>query len=233
VNKIILWGASAALLASIPYSISRTLLFYVVLTIAFTVIATFRKPKYAGKIAITIVAGFIVLGVLSQTSGFKTATGAFSDRFTSANDAEGGLVKGVIGDRFFGGLLGALTSSSDQPILGYGLGKGTNVGAQLLTGTHDTFLLSELEWGRIIGELGPIFGLAVILLRVGLTFKLTMASYRKMLMGDLFPWLLASFGLVVIAQGQWAQPTSLGFFVMIGGLLIASLRHAEFEELED
>jgi hypothetical protein len=229
INRAVLWAATVAMLASIPFSISRTLLFYIVLTMAFTVLATVRKPKYAGKIAGAIVVGLIVLAVLSQTRAFKTATGAFTDRFNTANTAEGGLVKGVIGDRFFGGLISAFTNSSTQPILGYGLGMGTNVGAQLLTGSNKVFLISELEWGRLIGEMGPILGSLAILLRLGLAFKLALASYRRLVLGDLLPWLLLSFGFIVLAQGGWGQPTSLGFCVMIGGLMIASLQSTELE----
>jgi len=33
--------------------------------------------------------------------------------------------------------------------------------------------------------------------------------------------MLLSFALLIIPQGQWAQPTSLGFSTLIGGLMIA------------
>jgi hypothetical protein len=225
-KKINIWwllAASGAMLISIPFSLSRTLFFEICLTIAFAVFAGMRKPENFTKVLAAMVAGIVVLAVLSQTKFFTTATGALTDRFTSADETEGGLVKGVIGDRFFGGLLGALTTSSDQPFWGYGIGMGTNVGSKILTGTV-TFLIAELEWARIIGELGPFFGILVIILRVGLTIKIAIACFRKLVKGDLLPWLLLSFGFIVIAQGGWAQPTALGFFVMIGGLLLASLK---------
>jgi hypothetical protein len=225
-KKINIWlliAASGALLISIPFSISRTLLFEVALTVAFAVFASMRKPENFTKVIAAMIVGIVVLAVLSQTKFFTTATDAFTQRITDADESEGGLVKGVIGDRFFGGLLSAFTGSSQQPFWGYGIGMGTNVGSKILTGTV-TFLIAELEWARIIGELGPFFGILVIIIRVGLTIKIAIACFRRLVKGDLLPWLLLSFGFIVLAQGGWAQPTALGFFVMIGGLLLASLR---------
>jgi hypothetical protein len=224
VNRLLLIAASGALLASIPFSISRTLLGEVALTGVFTVIGIFRNPKHIGKVIISIVAGVALMAVLSQTKYFRAATGAFSDRFTTANEVEGGLVKGVIGDRFFGGLFGALQKSGDQPFLGLGIGMGTNVGSQLLAGGK-VFLIDELEWGRLIGELGPLFGILLIFLRVALAFKLTIVSYQKLGSQDFLPWLLLSFVLIPLTQGQWATPTALGFAIVSAGLLVASLNH--------
>jgi hypothetical protein len=116
-----------------------------------------------------------------------------------------------------------LAESSDKPFFGFGLGMGTNVGAMLLTGKQ-VFLIAEGEWGRLIGEMGPLLGLSVIIIRVSLTAKIAWAAYRKMIKGDLLPWILASFGLMNLAQGGWAQPTSLGFGTLIGGLMLASLK---------
>jgi hypothetical protein len=224
VNKLLLIAATGAMLAAIPFSISRALLFEVVITLIFTLIATLRKPEYAGKIFASIFVGIMVLAILSQAGFFHSAIGALTDRFNDANESEGGL-KGVLGSRFLGGLLEAILGSSKQPFFGFGIGMGTNVGALLLTGSANTFTISEGEWGRVIGELGPVMGLLLILLRLGLTFKLAIAGYKKMIVGDLLPWLLLSFGLVVLAQGGWAQPTALGFCIMTGGLSIASLQN--------
>jgi hypothetical protein len=223
INLWVLLAGTGAMLIAIPFSISRALFFEICLTIAFAVFASVRKPENFKKVMIAMVVGIVALGVLSQTKFFSTATQAMTDRFSDADEREGGLVKGVIGDRFFGGLFGALATTSDQPFWGYGIGMGTNVGGKILSGTRG-FLIAELEWARTIGELGPLFGLLVIILRVGLTIKIAMACFRKLAIGDLLPWLLLSFGAIIIAQGQWAQPTSLGFFVMTGGLTIASLR---------
>jgi hypothetical protein len=223
VNKWLLFAASGAMLMAIPFSISRTLFFEVCLTTLFAVLASMRRPENFNKVVIAMVVGVLILAVLSQTKYFTTATGAFKDRLTTADETEGGLVKGVFGDRFFGGMLGALAASGNQPFWGAGTGMGTNVGSILLTGKV-TYLIAEMEWGRLIGEMGPLMGILVILLRVGFVAKITIASFGKMITGDLLPWLLLSFGAVIILQGQWAQPTILGFSTLIGGLILAALR---------
>ena len=222
VNNILLIAATVALLFAIPLSISRSLLFQVVLSLGFLVLATTRKPENLGRMVIAAIGGLLALTLLSQLSFFATATEAFTARFDNANEVEGGL-ESVFLDRFLGGLIGALTSSSNFPFFGYGLGMGSNAGSKLLTG-NVTFLISEGEWGRVIGELGALLGLSVVFLRIGLTAKIGWACYEKLTRGDLLPWMLLSFGFLSIAQGGWAQPTSLGFCTLIGGLMISSLR---------
>ena len=219
-NKILLIMATAAVLASIPLSISRTLFFSIGITLVFTVIGVLRNGKYAGKVIMAGVLITLSLLILIQLPFFQTAIEVFTSRFTNASDSEGGL-QGTLGNRYIGLMTTALSSSFDQPFFGYGIGMGTNVGAMLISG-RTTFLISEEEWGRVLGEMGTIMGLGVIFIRLGLSFKLFAAGFKKLADGDLLPWLLLSFGLLVIPQGQWAQPTNLGFSTLIGGLIIAS-----------
>jgi hypothetical protein len=223
VNKLVLIGALISLLASVPLSISRTMLFQVVLSVVFLSFITARKPKYLGKMIVAFIALIFAFAVLSHASFFLTATDAFTNRFEVANEVEGGL-KGVFLDRFLGGMIGALTSSTELPFFGYGIGIGTNVGSKLLTGSN-TFLVSEEEWGRLIGELGPLLGIAIIVLRLGFVLKVTRASYNRLTKNNFLPWMLLSFGFISILQGQWAQPTSLGFSVIIGGFILAALKN--------
>lgn len=222
VNRLILMGSTIGLLASIPFSISRALLFHIVIAILFAGLGAIRNPKLLGQTIITITAGIICFNLLAQTEFFQTSTEAFMSRFDKANETEGG-VEGVFFDRYLGGLWGALTGSTSQPIFGYGIGMGTNVGSVLLTGKHQ-YLISEGEWGRLVGELGALMGIAVILIRVGLTAKIGLSSYKELVNGDLLPWMLFSFGLFTVPQSQWGQPTSLGFSTLIAGLMIASFK---------
>lgn len=222
INKIILIGATLSLLSAIPLSISRSLFFQVAITMIFATFAISRKPEYVGKMIMIFFAGIICLAVLSKASFFQTATEAFTDRMEGANESEGG-VKGVLGDRYLGELTSGITRSADAPFWGLGLGIGTSVGGSLLLGKAG-FQLGEGEWQRIMGEMGIILGLAVILLRLGVCIKISVAAYRKLAVGDLLPWMLLSFCLLNVPQGQWGQPTSLGFGIIIGGLTLASLR---------
>ncbi len=221
INSLILYAATAALIIVIPLSISRSLFFGVAVTLIFTAIAIARKSENIGKMIFGAIAVFLALVFLSKKSFFQTGTEAFTSRFENANEAEGGL-EGVLIDRFLGGMWGALKESSNQPFFGFGQGLGTNVGSMLTTG-EVTFLVAEGEWGRVIGELGPLMGLALIFLRLKLSTMVALASYRKLLVGNLLPWLLLSIVLINVLQGQWAQPSSLGFSIIGCGLLIASL----------
>ncbi|OJW75088.1 MAG: hypothetical protein BGO59_19080 [Spirosoma sp. 48-14] len=222
VNRLALIGATLGLLAAVPLSISRALFLQVGVTILFTIIAAARKPKFIVRMIIAGIGLLLAMALLNKASFFQTATEAFTARFDSANEQAGGFQSAIV-DRFLGGLLTAIESSSDVPFFGYGLGMGTNVGAQLLTGNR-LFLISEEEWGRLVGELGVLFGLLVIFVRLSLSSRISLASYKQLQMGNLLPWMLLSFGLLSLLQGGWAQPTSLGFSVFIGGLMIASIR---------
>ena len=221
VNRWVLLGATGALVIAIPLSISRGLFFQVAVSVIFLVMAISRKPKYFGKIFVAAICVSIGLVLLSGVSFFQTATEAFTARFTGANEAEGG-VEGVIGDRFVGQLLNAILGAPDQSVFGFGLGSGTPLGAALLNETKIA-AMADFEWMRIIGELGFI-GLLVIGIRVGLSLKLALASYKKLAINDILPWLLMSVAILAVTQGSWHQPTALGFFSLVGGLWLASLK---------
>ncbi|MDE5417558.1 hypothetical protein L3049_06010 [Labilibaculum sp. DW002] len=223
INRFVLLMAATALLVSIPLSISRSLLFGVLLSIGFAFFIIVRKPEYFKQALLVIFGLFLLILVLQYIPVFQKGVEVFTDRFTSANENEGG-VKGVLLDRFLGGMLGAIANSGELPVSGYGIGMGTNVGSMLLTGDR-TFLISEGEWGRLIGEMGIILGMFVILTRLFFVLKLTIASFAELNRGNGLPWLLLSFGFIIILQGQWAQPTALGFSTLIGGLILASLKH--------
>jgi hypothetical protein len=224
INRILLFAATVCLLAAIPLSISRSLFFQIILTGTFVVIATARKSKYLGKMFLGVIVVWIAILILSQYSFFQTATGVFTARFTNASASEGG-VEGTFLNRYLGGAIESLNGSASAklPLFGYGIGMGTNVGSVLLVGRRG-FFVSEEEWGRIIGELGPVMGLIVILIRVTLTIKIAKASYKRLALGDLLPWILLSIGAISLAQGGWGQPTSLGFSILIGGLMMASIK---------
>jgi len=222
-NKFMLLGASVGILAAIPFSISRSLTFTLGVTAIFVMMSALRKPENLLKMVFTIIGLVALVVILSKVSVFETAIEAFLARFSNAGESEGGL-EGTLGNRYVGGMIGSLLRSTQQPFFGYGIGMGTNVGSMLLTGGL-TFLIDEGEWGRILGEMGAIMGILIILIRVGLSFKMLGFAYQKMVTGDILPWIILSYTLTVLPQGQWSQPTSLGFTVLSAGLVFASLRN--------
>ncbi|MEO6639329.1 MAG: hypothetical protein ABIU30_25160, partial [Ferruginibacter sp.] len=121
----------------------------------------------------------------------------------------------------------SITGSSGIPFFGYGIGMGTSVGGVLLSGDRVMLIYAEDEWARLTGEMGAVLGLAMIYIRLGLSYKLAVGAFRRLTAGDLLPWFLLSFCLLNLPQGQWGQPTSLGFTILIGGLSMASLKAPE------
>lgn len=221
INKVILISATIGLIFTIPFSISRTLAFTVSLMILFVLMTLSRNIKNMGRILVGLIGIGVLIVLLSKTGWLDTPMEVFLSRFEQAGKTEGG-VEGTLGNRYFGGMLKAILKASEKPFFGEGLGLGTNAGAALF-GSKGVFLVAEEEWARTIGEMGALLGMAVILIRLSVTFKLAVASYFEISVGYVLPWMLLSFCIIIFPQGAWAQPTMLGFSTMITGLLIASL----------
>ncbi|MBK1441658.1 hypothetical protein JHJ32_16785 [Parapedobacter sp. ISTM3] len=219
----ILVAASMGLLAAIPLSISRGLFFQIGVSTLFATFIVIKRPALLKSLIAGLVSFALLLVALSNLPFFQTAIEVFMTRFERANESEGGL-EGVLIDRFLGGMYGAVFGDREIPLWGFGLGMGTNVGAMLLAGRL-TFLISEGEWGRLIGEMGFLLGLTIIVLRILATIKIGLKSYQGLANNNILPWLLFSFAALNLLQGQWAQPTSLGFTVVAGGLTIAALKN--------
>ncbi len=228
IKRNILIGATIALAVAIPLSISRGLLLQVVVSVLFLIIAVSSNPKYLGKIVIGAVIIVVALNLASHISFFSTATEVFANRFESANEEEGGLVDGVIEDRFLGQLIKAIARSTEQSLFGFGIGSGSIFGAVMLN-DYRVFGLADFEWMRQIGEFG-LMGLFVIFIRVAMAIKLSLRSYQILNKGDLLPWLIASLGVLIMTQGGWQQPTALGFYSLVAGIWIASLKKRSAED---
>ena len=94
------------------------------------------------------------------------------------------------------------------------------------------FLLAENEWTRVLWESGPILGLAFLVWRTLLTFKLGWLSFIALRRGALLPILLFSSGFVLLLNGQLGQPTTLGFAVILNGLCLAATRPRIIEPVD-
>lgn len=224
VNRMLLIFSSLALVAAIPLSISRTVLFEVILSLLFLLCISGKNPKVIKSFLGVIILVVLLTLALSNMSFLQTANMAFTERFQDASSSEGGL-EGTLIDRFLGGLYGAITNTNAS-FSGLGLGIGTNAGSTLLTGERE-FLVSEGEWGRLIGEMGFILGMVAILIRISVVVTLLIKAWNSIDEGNLLAWMLMSFGTLAILQGQWAQPTALGFSTMVGGLVLASFNEPD------
>ena len=231
INRYLLFFATIALIASIPLSISRGLFFTVGVSLFFGLIAIlFYNSQSTTKIIFSIISIGLLLILLGQTPLLETPMKAFLSRFDAASNIEGGL-EGTLVDRYLGDLIRPFSVDPNFPFWGYGMGMGTNVGSVLLTGERN-FLIAEGEWGRLIGEMGLLLGTAAIFVRLFLCLKMTLQSYKLLKKGIMLPWFILSFGLLNIPQGQWAQPTALGFAIISGGLILASFNEPRIEDKE-
>jgi len=222
ISRFILYASTVAVLVAIPFSISRSLAFQVAVSLLFALFAVARRPENLFRVLMAGIIVSIIVVILLNLDFLQNSIDAFVVRFTTASNIEGGL-GGTIVDRYFGKMISAIETALDQPFFGYGMGMGTNVGSALLTGSRK-FLIAEEEWARLIGELGAFLGLSVIFIRLALSFKMTIFSYYELRIGNMLPWMLLGYVLTSLPRGQWAQPTSLGFSVMVAGLLIAGMK---------
>ena len=238
---LVLLPSGIAIVLAMPISISRgTMIATVFVLVVFLIGLVVGGMTHALKrlpflIATRLgVACALIGGILAFTPLFKDAREVFMDRWdTAAAESQGDAV---------GSLITRVTAAFSQPIdviertptFGYGIGVGTNVGARLLAG-RTGFLLAEDEWGRVIMELGPLLGIAFIGFRLCLVVYLGVIAWRALRQEtDLLPLLIYSAAAWVILMNQWGQATQLGFAVVGGGLLLASVnREDEAEDEED
>jgi hypothetical protein len=227
-----IWLSSAALVVALPVSISRALLFRYVLV----VIATFAASALSGRSMKNFLIGGVVLFVVAMAatrlSVVQDSQKAFAARWEMAmeHEADDEGVQGVLEKRVGGSTVGALATAFDAPILGYGIGLGTNFGATRVAGKR-AFLIGEGAWPTTLGELGPILGLALLGFRLALAVALLRRALSQAKRANALPLILGGYALVMIVMGGTAQPTELGFLVLGAGLMLAACNPTRAEML--
>lgn len=208
----------------IPTSISRTIFFQACVLITFSILIPFFRKDFKRRIY-KFVCIIIAVSILLYISGIvDTNVEAFQTRYEQANYVEGGI-EGVLGNRYIGGFLRALTRI-DVPVCGYGIGLGTNAGANMMGGDIYAFGFNgEVEWERIIGECGFFLGVSIIALRLALSIAMLFKSFNRLTENlDLLPWMLCAGMILYLPQAQWGSITNLGFSILFGGLTLAAIR---------
>lgn len=219
-QKTVAVAAGLAVLSAIPLSISRGLLVGIFLIVAGAVIALAIGKKNVTRLLRTItLIGVIGIGA-SFIPGLEKPKEAFLSRWDASTTEKGGVEDAIVG-RILNELLGGLSMDSPNLMAGAGLGMGTNAGARLLTGTSQVFLISEGEWGRLTGEMGMPLGLLFIGVRLALCFYLFRGAWKTAKKGEPLALILFFSAGANLIQGQWGQPTALGFSTLIPGLILA------------
>ena len=219
--------AGIALVVAIPVSISRSLLAgnLMVLTASFAALALSRTrlvPLMSGVVAVAL-----AIGLATTVPAFQDTADAFVARW----DAAAGTDRAAVGDvgvaafqlqnRVLPGFTQPLARLDDVPLAGYGIGIGTNVGAQRLSGDL-TFLMGEGAWVANLSELGLPLGLSFLLWRLALAFWILRLALRAAVKGNRLPLILTGASFLVVLGGQVSQPTGLGFLVLSAGLTLAA-----------
>jgi len=215
----LLSAAGLSLVLALAVSGSRTAVASVGIVLISLIVVFLVKPEFVGKsykfLAFAVLVGFGV----SHLPFFNQGVKVLSTRIEQANGVEasgGGIVS-----RFFGEFLKPFNNTDQIPPLGYGLGMGTAAGSALLTGKV-TYLLAEGEWERVVLESGFVLGLLYILLRIGLIIWMGGLCVQSASTGRVLPLFIFTSCALLILNGQFGQPTTLGFAILGGGLCLAS-----------
>jgi hypothetical protein len=225
-SRILLYASTTALVIGLPLTISRGAVVGVLVVGLFAIIASGTSGKTIFKLFITgVVLYFLILVLENYTAIFKLSTEVFMSRVDAANQ-DGGLKESIF-LRALDSFVGPIVDLLNQPLFAGNLGMGTNAGAKLLTGKAGSFLISEGEFGRLGGEQGLIFGGGLIALRIFLAIHFAVKSWRLPQDEKLLPFILCGAACIALMQGQWAQPTVLGYGVLMAGLVLACFKKEE------
>jgi hypothetical protein len=226
-GRIFCIGAGIALMVALPVSISRDLLAGYLTVVGATIVALIQSRAPAGRLLSGFLAILFAIGLATTVPAFQETSGAFIARWESAAKADREEVSdiNIASQQFESRVLGEFTrplSKLDEiSFTGYGIGAGTNVGAQRLTGGL-TFLVGEGSWDASLGELGLPLGLAFLFWRTCLAIWIVQMALRAARRGNRLPMIFAGAAFLDVLVGQVSQPTGLGFVVLSGGLCLAA-----------
>jgi hypothetical protein len=214
----ILWLATGpVLIILVVLSGSRAAVGTLALIVATVLLISALQPRYAASAVKLVVLAAIAFVVLGSFAVFKEGMHVFSYRFGSATNVQKGFVV-----RFFDSFLLPLEVMKDTTLGGVGLGMGTNAAAGLIIGKRG-FLVSEGEPDRVMLESGPVVGSAYLILRLAITVYLGWISLLNLKRhGRTLPLLIFTGCFNDIIQGQFSQPTELGYATIAGGLCLAA-----------
>jgi hypothetical protein len=222
----LLAAAGIALLIGIVVSGSRSVVGACVLVIGSLVLVALFRPSALNRFSQVLVVVVILGFVVSRTPIFREGLEVITTRFNEAAEASETSVTASMLWRVWDGFVQPFRVLDKAPLLGFGLGIGTNAGAKLLTG-QAVFLLTEDEWARIFLENGPILGLGYVLWRCLFALHVGWLCLRSIFVRSLLPLLLFSSTFFSMLTGQFGQPTILGFTVLVTGLTLAALKMVE------
>ncbi len=230
----ILVACGLAIIIAMPVSISRGNLIATCFVGLGFIIAMLASGQFFNTTILRfgLMAVVLLLG-LSFLPIFGESREVFMARWTTAADEAGGDGLGSLYSRVMGVFETTMRFVEMSPFFGYGVGVGSNVASKILTGQRG-FLLAEDEWGKCVMELGPLLGFIFIGFRILIALYLLHAAWRHLRQHkDNLPFLIWMAAMPPIIFHQWGQATILGFAVIGGGLILASLNLTETDEEDE
>jgi hypothetical protein len=218
VPLVVAAAAWAALVLAGSVSGSRAFVISVAPVFGAAFLAFVLRPQLFGTAVRMAAVAVFVVALVSASTVAQEGVEVFSARL----DSTGGL-PGVIA-RIRGSYFTTVSAWNTAPLFGVGLGAGTNAGTALSGGAF--FRYGEDEWTRVIFEAGPVLGLAYLVWRVWLAWRLIGGAWHAATLGFVAPMLLVSACAVNIVLGQWGQPNMQGMTVFAAGLCAAACRQA-------
>jgi hypothetical protein len=219
--------AGIALFVGIAVSGSRLTVGACAVVVASLVLVVILRPDAVNRFGHALIVILVLWLVVSRLPVFHEGINVMTTRFAEVAEASDQSVARGLVARFFGSFGDAFFVLPKAPLLGYGLGIGTNAGAKFLTG-RSGFLLTEGEWARIFLESGPVLGIAYVAWRCAIVGWIGWLCVRSVRLGNLLPLLLFSSSFLPMINGQFGQPTILGFTVFTTGLALAARNDETF-----
>ena len=201
---------------AINTAISRTLLGSVIVVFVIFLGSVVRIGISARRFALFVGIGVAAIAMVAGSALLRQGNEALVDRWVSAEYTEGSIII-----RFLEGFTVSGWVLSDAGVTGHGIGVGTNMGAAVL-GNPGEFLLAEVEWERVVLEMGVFMGLGFILWRIVLFGHIAMRATKAWVHKDVLPVLLVAAGGLTLLNGQSGQPATLGFGVLAMGAAMAA-----------
>jgi hypothetical protein len=220
--------ASIALVIAVPVSISRSLLAGYLYVFAGLIVSLILSRSRVLPFLSGLGAIFLAIWIATMIPAFQQTSEAFMQRWDSAalseaqdSDSAFSSAIGVFGKRIIGTFAAPFSNIDTVPILGGGIGIGTNVGSQRLSGDLD-FLVGEGAVESTLFELGLPLGLAFMVWRIAFGFWMLQLAIRAAVKGNCLPLIFSGVSFLNTLIGQYGQPTGLGFYVLSAGLTLAA-----------
>ena len=221
--RVLLLTSGIALAVSAIVSTSRLTLGGIGVVFLMVGVIVLHDRKSVSNVVGMLIPIGAVLVVATNLDVFNEGKAVFEARLKEAGDLGVGVTGTAVNwtVRVFGDFYGGFAAIQNAPLLGAGLGVGTNVGARLITGELG-FLLAEGEWARVVLELGPFLAIPYLVIRGLICRYMYVNAAQSARAGNALPMLLFGSSFLLIIAGQFSQTSTLGFAVLGAGLCLAS-----------